>query len=219
MKTSIKTFGIAIVALIGAAEPASAVLITDDIESGGGWVADGGGTSWVDTSGGAVGGLSATAGSEYLYVTATGVRRIEKTWAGQYVFGSNGTISVSIDVGDRNDKSVNTRVNSPELFADIDGSGTFTAGERLGSASGTDVVDGWATFTLNVDLSAETNAWGAPIAFSIRTRNNSGEAVSYDNLRIESLDGGIVAIPEPATLGLIAAFGGSLLFIRRRFML
>jgi hypothetical protein len=29
----------------------------------------------------------------------------------------------------------------------------------------------------------------------------------------------LVAIPEPATLGLITAFGGGLLFIRRRFMI
>lgn len=40
----------------------------------------------------------------------------------------------------------------------------------------------------------------------------TGDTTTFDNLRVE-------AIPEPATLGMIAAVGVSLLFIRRRFVL
>ncbi len=57
-----------------------------------------------------------------------------------------------------------------------------------------------------------------------------GETIAADNYAYGDftaaqqaflLDGGgtITVIPEPATLGLIAAFGGAMLFVRRRFMI
>jgi hypothetical protein len=39
-------------------------------------------------------------------------------------------------------------------------------------------------------------------------------AASFDNVSFE-----YEVIPEPATLGLVTAMGGGLLFIRRRFMI
>lgn len=50
------------------------------------------------------------------------------------------------------------------------------------------------------------------IAFSGGTAGSSGHHLWLDNVAVS-------AIPEPATLGLIAAFGGGILFIRRRFMI
>jgi len=214
MKKSIWGAVVALLAVVGTASADWS--LTDTLESTGGWVADGGGVSWVDTSGGAVGGLSATAGSEYLHVTATGSRRVEKTFSG-FTVESSGTLNVSIDVGDRNDKLPAGKVIQPRLFADLNGSGTFDAGEGLGTASGTITTDGWATWTLSVDLSSVTNTLvGQTIGMSIRSRSNTGglESISYDNLSID-----YVAIPEPATMGLFAVFGGSLLIIRRKLQL
>lgn len=45
-----------------------------------------------------------------------------------------------------------------------------------------------------------------------------GGALSWDTSALAST-GTITVIPEPATLGLVAAMGGSILFIRRRFMM
>lgn len=43
----------------------------------------------------------------------------------------------------------------------------------------------------------------------------------YDSLQVQNASGIVetIAIPEPATLGMIALFGGGVLFIRRRFMI
>ncbi len=46
-----------------------------------------------------------------------------------------------------------------------------------------------------------------------------GVECTVDRLSINGVDLQVTAIPEPASLGLIAAFGGGILFIRRRFMI
>ncbi len=75
---------------------------------------------------------------------------------------------------------------------------------------------GWADvdsgFGLMTDL---TLANGESAAFRIEVGVSTGAiaaGVNIDNIAV-------TAIPEPATLGLVTAFGGAVLFIRRRFML
>lgn len=41
------------------------------------------------------------------------------------------------------------------------------------------------------------------------------DETNYDGFRMDA----VAAIPEPATLGMVAAFGGGIMFIRRRFMI
>ena len=42
----------------------------------------------------------------------------------------------------------------------------------------------------------------------------SGGGIFLDNITVD-----VSTLPEPATLGLVGAFGGVILFIRRRFMI
>jgi hypothetical protein len=69
-----------------------------------------------------------------------------------------------------------------------------------------------------------TAAYGGAFAnFGAVTNDVNGIFVDTNAGGLEFTDNGssftVTSIPEPATLGLIAAFGGGLLFIRRRFML
>jgi hypothetical protein len=48
---------------------------------------------------------------------------------------------------------------------------------------------------------------------------NSTDVANWDELRMGDSFSDVVAIPEPATMGLVAVFGGGLLFFRRRFMM
>lgn len=50
------------------------------------------------------------------------------------------------------------------------------------------------------------------LAFTGGTAGSAGHHLWLDNI-------GVSAVPEPATLGLVAVFGGAVLFIRRRFMI
>jgi hypothetical protein len=55
-------------------------------------------------------------------------------------------------------------------------------------------------------------------SFNSVTLTSLGGGLSWDTSALETT-GTITVIPEPATLGLVAAMGGSILFIRRRFMI
>lgn len=74
---------------------------------------------------------------------------------------------------------------------------------------------------VDIDLSAYSIANGATATFNMVVTWDGitapadptwHKAVTYDNIAL-------TAIPEPATLGLVTAFGGAVLFIRRRFMI
>ncbi|MDF7799293.1 PEP-CTERM sorting domain-containing protein [Pontiellaceae bacterium B1224] len=85
--------------------------------------------------------------------------------------------------------------------------GTGTNGTVLASfdTAGT-VTTTWQQFTDTVTASSSA----LTIHISDITSDTAGNDVDLDNVSL-------VAIPEPATLGLIAVFGGGILFIRRRF--
>ncbi|VGO19120.1 hypothetical protein SCARR_01176 [Pontiella sulfatireligans] len=78
----------------------------------------------------------------------------------------------------------------------------------------TDLTDvaGSASHTI-----ASTGATFSPIThFGLTLGANIGYV---DEIRIGETIGDVTPIPEPATLGLISAFGGAILFIRRCFMI
>ena len=56
-------------------------------------------------------------------------------------------------------------------------------------------------------------------SFTISSVLNTPTAVDNAGAALVGLNFEVTAIPEPATLGLITAFGGGILFIRRRFMM
>lgn len=75
-----------------------------------------------------------------------------------------------------------------------------------------DTVDYYYNGSLTNSFSDFSAAQLGTIQFSSNTAWDPDHVVSIEQM-------GVVAIPEPATLGLIAAFGGGILFIRRRFMM
>ncbi|MDF7800153.1 hypothetical protein P4C99_11810 [Pontiellaceae bacterium B1224] len=98
-------------------------------------------------------------------------------------------------------------------FDTQDQAGTFTT-----SLTGTDVF----AFGKDVDKDGTTDP--APFAYDFTLTSDAlgNASIDYQNASgswtaTNGFD--LVAIPEPATLGLITAFGGSILFIRRRFMM
>ena len=109
-------------------------------------------------------------------------------------WGTIDLIAVSGVTGATDGSTLNSRaIGTPNYFSqgvDIDLSGYSIAN---GAA---------ATFTMVV-------TWDGSTAPADPTWH---KAVTYDNIAL-------TAIPEPATLGLISAFGGAVIFIRRRFMI
>lgn len=96
------------------------------------------------------------------------------------------------------DPGVNT-VRAPNLL-----SFDFTRSSN-GAALENRTVSG-AIFTL-ADITFTTGGIGDIAGFKISSKDTDIQDV------------GIAAIPEPATLGIVAAFGGAVLFIRRRFLI
>jgi hypothetical protein len=87
--------------------------------------------------------------------------------------------------------------------------GTGTNGTVLATfdTAGT-VTTTWQKYTDSVFATSTAMT----IHISDITSDTAGNDVDLDDVSF-------VAIPEPATLGLIAAFGGGIVFIRRRFMI
>lgn len=66
---------------------------------------------------------------------------------------------------------------------------------------------------------APTQAINFSTDFRVRGYNPPALPGNNDNYYLQGFDITANVIPEPATLGLVAAFGGAVLFIRRRFMI
>jgi hypothetical protein len=96
-----------------------------------------------------------------------------------------------------------TAVRGYDIDVSING-GAYTV---LGAANvANQRNDGWESFDLTLTDTGVTS-----VDFRIYS---TGGGVEYTNFAING-----TVIPEPATLGMIAAFGGGILFIRRRFMI
>ena len=87
------------------------------------------------------------------------------------------------------------------LAWDSTASAAYTNGWQAGDAGGT---DGATSGTRDMSFS------------TLHLANyTSSYAVNYDEIRLGTTLADVSAIPEPATLGLVAFFGTSVLFIRR----
>lgn len=64
----------------------------------------------------------------------------------------------------------------------------------------------------NGALLSDYNYLAVVLTAEVAASNNDAHAVAWDNVSL-------TVIPEPATMGLVCLFGGSVLFIRRRFMI
>ncbi len=108
-------------------------------------------------------------------------------------------------------------------------SGTGTAASTMYADSAkTTTINGWALTGSTLDapgpfsfdlstLGAANQTLELAVAMS-GTRDNHGNwGTSMDDLAVNNFD--VSAIPEPATLGMFAAMGGGIFFIRRRFMI
>lgn len=100
----------------------------------------------------------------------------------------------------------------------------FNGAVTVGTGDG-DLVDQ----TLNLVYTTDNNGW-TQTTYNFTATSSSATLRFIDQglvLNAASSTGGdqlidsvsITAIPEPATLGLVAAFGGGIMFIRRRLMI
>ena len=119
---------------------------------------------------------------------------------------ANTTYTLTVAVGNRNNLAL------PGYGIELWAGATKVASEYSITQGGTgsDPADGtWSNVTATFTSGESVVAGDLEIVLQ-----SYGTQVNYDNV---SLDATI--IPEPATLGLVAAFGGTILFIRRTFMI
>ena len=119
---------------------------------------------------------------------------------------TNTTYTLTVAVGNRNNLAL------PGYGIELWAGATKVASEYSITQGGTgsDPADGtWSNVTATFTSGESVVAGDLEIVLQ-----SYGTQVNYDNV---SLDATI--IPEPATLGLVAAFGGTILFIRRTFMI
>jgi hypothetical protein len=116
------------------------------------------------------------------------------------------------------------------------GAWSYTGGDldltNGNDGSGSDVVGGLGTSTVtigNARIFVDNNGNNVANSGAPSSQSNWGtfsisgvssitytysDATNYDGFRMDA-----VAVPEPATLGMVVAFGGGIMFIRRRFMM
>jgi hypothetical protein len=155
--------------------------------------------------------------------TGTGTSSGMFAWdtGGGAVFGvANDTIKANLSLMD-------SRVVTADFRFVVENAGSWYISETIATASDAAISANalslaWSAYDVST-IAGVTNMGGAsfdPVNFT-----DIGYAGAYlsvtgnraGNHGIKSLT--VDAIPEPATLGLIAAMGGGLLFIRRRFMM
>ncbi len=73
----------------------------------------------------------------------------------------------------------------------------------------------WTTVTGSYDVAVGA---GAAVG-GIQISTDNGSYTSAGGIFLDNIEADVTAIPEPATLGMVGAFGGAVLFIRRRFMM
>ncbi|MDF7823599.1 PEP-CTERM sorting domain-containing protein [Pontiellaceae bacterium B12227] len=102
--------------------------------------------------------------------------------------------------------------------------GTFTVDQTpTASETATSPFDFPKSDGVDPDGVAEQTPWiDNAYSFDVTSDGSGNLDITYTRISgswigINGFD--LVAVPEPATLGLVAAFGGGVLFIRRRFMM
>lgn len=97
---------------------------------------------------------------------------------------------------------------TPNVFQN--GSGTLIAQRN---AMNFGLTNSYKTISLsqaNGAILEDYNYLAVVLTAEVAVKNDDAHAVAWDNVSL-------TVIPEPATIGLVALFGGSVLFIRRRF--
>jgi hypothetical protein len=106
-------------------------------------------------------------------------------------------------------------IATAQLYYAVDGGTSFaTIGSALTSAATVATVFA-PVESANIDLSGITGASSVEFRLGLGdTRDSTARAAWIQGIQLNG-----TVIPEPATLGLLGAFGGGMLFIRRRFMI
>jgi hypothetical protein len=190
----------------------------------------GGAARWNQIDNGSAGTTSSSAlFGTTLILTYSGTAAPILTWPVNY--GNAGSGSVLSTQGQGN---ANALENGESITFTVSGSATLVSGFSLnlvdfsydnrlangGSSFGVEDTDG----NVVEQKISNTSLFGTIDGTGISL--GAGEAMTFRT--IAGNDGGaglngftfdVVAIPEPATLGLVAVFGGGVLFIRRLFMM
>ena len=95
---------------------------------------------------------------------------------------------------------------------------TFTAGATLISTKSKSAGDGiFSSIGLSESkgvIAEDYNYLAVVVSSLAGVKDDDSNYIAFDNTSLE-----VTVIPEPATLGMVVAFGAGILFIRRRFML
>lgn len=118
----------------------------------------------------------------------------------QFYISYNDGSSLTLDA---TDVSANAAHGATAVVSDA---GKYTQIATLTGAAGTMEVD-----LTSIITTAQAN--GGSVRLAYVDNNFNGD------VRFQNESGIVTTIPEPATLGLVALFGGGVLFIRRRFMI
>ena len=160
--------------------------------------------------------------------TGVGVAVTTSATFGQYINNvAPGAGLGSTDASIYNDHLAANDLSAPDLitvtYSGLDDSLTYTLTGGMARSGNTTAfeqtytvggVDYDYTGTSGVDAYAEytgLSSVGGVLSFTVSDYTDS-DLASISQMSLE-------AIPEPATLGLVTAFGGAVLFIRRRLML
>jgi len=131
-------------------------------------------------------------------ITVVGANKMQAT-----ADGTNGFIPL----GGWRDDTLKFSIENVSLTADAGYTASFDGFTGMWLTSG-DYYIGEGTGTFNLPVAANsTQSFAAQDTLLITTWNGTD--------RNRDLQGSFTVIPEPATLGLVAAFGGGILFVRR----
>ena len=174
---------------------AAAIVTAGGTITGDGLLADG--ALWFDTTDG-------TSGNEYIAYTLGGTME------------EGEEITFNYNVFNNNDYYSYTQ---GQLWDVTTGTSLAVAGATPQNANGWTIVQANSSLTYQpyswyVSYTATAAEAGHELAIVFREWDNSNQRDSYiDNVSVSS------SIPEPATLGLVAAFGAAIMFLRRRLMI
>jgi len=194
-----------VLGLIGSTPRATAaVLLTDVVDSGGGWNTITGGTFSASA-----GGLTPQAGTSFFNgsnSSSTATNRGISKYFSSYNLAA-GTYTATFSLGDLNTLPFTTSAFEIKLMADTNNDGNYTYSERINSGitavSKVNPADAWNTWTYSYTITDSTTtaagnlAVGSHIGFMILA-NVASSNYAFDNLTIDY-------VPEPATNALLGA--------------